>query len=317
MNLILQPNVYLASVQHFVDDAQGPPDVKQFLVDNRLEFDLELGNDFKPADKIPELAGRLCYMSFNKPRPGGNEAYLKHIKEERHGSVLEHTVFSFVFTGVSRALSHELVRHRSGFSYSQLSQRYVDSSDVDFVVPLELQTEVTLANAALTGFIESQLDRRLRSYGDNARELLQMNQDTDKRVKIGLHWIISVSDAVNEYREFTNYLHDRIMKMEYADIGQTALTQEERTNLRKRARQTARSVLPNCTETKLYVTANARAWRHFIEQRCAKTAESEIRILAGMVHQVLNYRAPGLFGDYEKVELPDGTFELTTSYKKV
>lgn len=85
-------------------------------------------DEFEPydCDNIPEVAGRLCYMSFDKPRPGGNEAYIEHIKETGHGSVLEHTVFNFIACGVSRSLTHELVRHRAGFGYSQLSQRFVD-----------------------------------------------------------------------------------------------------------------------------------------------------------------------------------------------
>ena len=55
-------------------------------------------------------------MSFAKPRPGGNKAYLDHILEVGHGSVLEHAVWNFVFTGVSRSLTHELVRHRAGWA---------------------------------------------------------------------------------------------------------------------------------------------------------------------------------------------------------
>src|SRR5438045_1886755 len=76
-----------------------------------------------------------CYMSFAKPRPGGNKAYLGHIKEVAHGSVLEHAVWNILITGVSRSLTHELVRHRAGWAYSQLSQRYVDESVAEYVEP--------------------------------------------------------------------------------------------------------------------------------------------------------------------------------------
>src|SRR4029077_16419028 len=61
-------------------------------------------------------------------------AYLQHIIDVGHGSVLEHAVWSFVITGVSRSFTHELIRHRH-FSYSQLSQRYVDESESDFIEP--------------------------------------------------------------------------------------------------------------------------------------------------------------------------------------
>lgn len=87
------------------------------------------------AETLCEIAGRVCYDSFASPRPGGNAAYVANLLAARHGSVLEHAVFSFILDGVSRSLTHELVRHRAGVSVSQLSQRFVDPSDVAFVVP--------------------------------------------------------------------------------------------------------------------------------------------------------------------------------------
>ena len=83
------------------------------------------------------------------------------------------------------------------------------------------------------------------------------------------------------------------------------------------ARQAARSVLPNATETKIFVTANARALRHFIEMRASRHAETEIRQLAVQVLRVMQQEAPNLFGDYTLTALPDGTFEATTPHRKV
>lgn len=103
---------------------------------NKIDFDIE------DNDLAPEIAGRICYMSFSKPRPGGNAGYLEHIKEVGHGSVLEHAVYSFIISGVSRILTHELVRHRAGMAYSQLSQRYVDESERAMVIPHDIPTEL-------------------------------------------------------------------------------------------------------------------------------------------------------------------------------
>lgn len=86
--------------------------------------DLELG---------PEFAGRFCYHSWNKGR--STDAYHANIMEERHGSILEHSTISFAITGVSRGLTHELIRHRVGVAISQESQRYVDAKDIKFVMP--------------------------------------------------------------------------------------------------------------------------------------------------------------------------------------
>lgn len=75
---------------------------------------------------LMELAGRGCYESYKRTseKTDSHEGYLGNILKQNHGSVLEHSVFSFYIEGISRAESHEMVRHRH-FSFSQQSQRYV------------------------------------------------------------------------------------------------------------------------------------------------------------------------------------------------
>lgn len=79
-----------------------------------------------PADHLAEFAGRACYQSFNRPNPGTaeNADYLANILNQMHFSVLEHASATFYIEGVTRSLTHELVRHRH-LSFSQLSQRFV------------------------------------------------------------------------------------------------------------------------------------------------------------------------------------------------
>src|SRR5678809_42615 len=93
------------------------------------------------GETLAEIGGRLCYMSFGKGRKG-NAEYLCNIIEQQHFSVLEHANYSFIFTGVSRSLTHELVRHRH-FSFSQLSQRYVDHCAAPSVRPEGLPYELS------------------------------------------------------------------------------------------------------------------------------------------------------------------------------
>lgn len=83
--------------------------------------------DADDMDTLGEFAGRACYQSFHKPNPAtaANSSYLAHIEDEGHFSVLEHASATFYCTGISRSLTHELIRHRH-LSYSQLSQRFVD-----------------------------------------------------------------------------------------------------------------------------------------------------------------------------------------------
>src|SRR5258708_39563952 len=127
LRIIHEPTVYLAGRQ-VVDEVH----VDQFLADHGVswETDTEVA-----GEHLTEIAGRVCYMSFAKPRPGGNKVYLEHILQVGHGSVLEHAVWNFIFAGISRTLTHELVRHRVGWAYSQLSQRYVDESVAEYVEP--------------------------------------------------------------------------------------------------------------------------------------------------------------------------------------
>jgi len=258
LKIIRNPKIYLVGRQSL--DNAG---IDRFLADHGVSHwttDTDVA-----GEKLCEVAGRVCYMSFAKPRPGGNSAYLHHILVVGHGSVLEHAVFNLLITGVSRSFTHELVRHRAGFGYSQLSQRYVDESTADFIEP------DCIAD-----------DPQLHAI-----------------------WLEAIQRSHEAYCQLVEGLMGK-----FADV-------EDKTLRRKMARQAARSVLPNATETKIFVTANARALRHFIEMRCSEFAEVEIRKVAGEMVRVLQKEAPNLFGDYELVDLPDGTQAARTPYRKV
>jgi len=92
---------------------------------------------------------------------------------------------------------------------------------------------------------------------------------------------------------------------------------DSNTDRRKAIRQAARSVLPNATETKIFVTANVRALRHFIEMRGAIFADWEIRFLAIEILKLLQVEAPLLFGDFLIEDLEDGTQITYPKYSKV
>src|SRR5437773_12050632 len=118
IRILREPTVYLLGRQQ-----TNAAEVDRFLADHGVAWqtDTEVAGEY-----LVEVAGRVCYMSFAKPRPGGNKAYIDHILEVGHGSVAEHALWKFLFTGNSRWPTHELIRHRAGWGYSQLSQRYVD-----------------------------------------------------------------------------------------------------------------------------------------------------------------------------------------------
>jgi thymidylate synthase (FAD) len=86
------------------------------------------------CEDLVEKAGRLCYGSGDKA--GTNEKWLQTRIKQGHESLIEHASATF-YIKASRALTHELVRHRIA-SYSQRSQRYVKESKPDFITPPEM-----------------------------------------------------------------------------------------------------------------------------------------------------------------------------------
>jgi thymidylate synthase (FAD) len=256
--IIAEPRVYLVGRQSIDDEA-----LNRFLADHEVSH--WTTDTDEAGEKLVEIAGRLCYMSFAKPRPGGNSAYIKHILEVGHGSVLEHAVFDFIISGVSRSFTHELVRHRAGFGYSQLSQRFVDESQCAFVEPEVIASDPELHRIWLDSIVQSQ--RAYRALADK-------------------------------------------LTVKFAGL-------EDKTLRRKKAREAARSVLPNATETRIFVTGNARALRHFVEMRGDPAADVEIRKVAIAMLKILQAESPNLFGDYSLVDLPEGGQSATTAHRKV
>ena len=95
------------------------------------------------ADVICAAAGNSCYSerpSYEIVEDINSEKVLSRIVGMGHHSVIEHAVFTFSVEGVSRALTHQLVRHRVA-SYSQQSQRYVSMKEPSFVTPHTVQDD--------------------------------------------------------------------------------------------------------------------------------------------------------------------------------
>jgi thymidylate synthase (FAD) len=98
------------------------------------------------AENLVEVAGRICYMSFGeRQRTRPNSAYVANLISQGHESVLEHVSWTFLLEGVSRAFTHQFVRHRVGFAFSQLSQQYHEESDATFVEPTAIRSHQDLS----------------------------------------------------------------------------------------------------------------------------------------------------------------------------
>ncbi len=247
---LYEPTVTLLSRPAFLEPAHLPV--------NRM-------GESTDGERLAEFAGRLCYMSQRNPASRSTREYLENIKRQGHGSVLEHANYSLLLEGVSRSLTHELVRHRAGWAYSQLSQRYVDESDALFVVPPAIIGDQSLEEA----------------------------------------WKAQMQVALATYVSLVNQLMDR-----YAWVA-------DKVHRRKMAREAARGVLPNSTETKIVVTGNARAWRTMLELRSGEGAELEIRRLAVAVLRLMQCEAPAFFADFEVYAAADRRDAARVGYHKV
>ncbi len=262
--VLARPQVDLAGLSGFLNGFDSALRFPQYLDDP---------TQLPDSAQLCKIAGQVCYMSFGPGRTLNAQAkrYFDNLKSSGHGSVLEHANFSFLFYGISRSVTHELVRHRSGFSFSQLSQRYVSGRMLRFVERPEYRNEQ------------------------------QLHQQFMHRIE----------RAAEEYNALTHHL------LEMQQAGVDILSAEARTDLRKKVQQCARSVLPNETEAPIVVTANVRAWRHFIEMRASSHAEIEIRELAVRVFLCLRTSDPILFGDYALEQLSDSTYSVKTPFQKV
>jgi thymidylate synthase (FAD) len=173
-----------------------------------------------------EHAGRICYQSEARGEPG---RFLRARIREGHESIIEHASITFEISGISRACSHQLVRHRIA-SYSQESQRYVDMVAPEFVVPPSVRDDPEA---------QAVWDEFMTRVGDVYRALRSLG-------------------------------------------------------VRK---EDARFVLPNATATRIIVTMNFRALRHFVSVRCDKAAQWEIRALALEMLRQAHALAPAVFED--------------------
>ncbi len=231
--------------------------IKEFL--NSRQTVWVRDSESNESQDLVEFSGRVCYMSVGERQsPRNNSEYIENLIQQGHESVLEHAFWTFVLSGVSRAFSHQLVRHRVGFSYSQLSQQYVDQEQFEFVEPFDPSSYPAAA--------------------EEWRKAVDSIRQSYRRIKELLQEEVPNSSTFSSKKEFTRFV-----------------------------RSSARSLLPNATETVIVFTANARAIRHFLELRGGIEGDLEMRKVSYELLNVLSKEAPALFRDFYIEYLNDGS----------
>lgn len=218
-------------------------------------------------EKTVASAAKLCYSAV------GVEGITEGLTEEKtssfinmlasygHYSPMEHVSFTFAIEGVSRSLTHQLVRHRIA-SYSQQSQRYVKLNAFEYITPPAIENN----EEAKQIFIEA---------------MRRDQEDYDKLVEI------LKKSALDEYVK--HYEEEN-----HVELGEKTLKSLS-SKAEKRAIEDARYVFPNACETKIIATMNARELMNFFSHRCCSRAQWEIRELADEMLKLAKNVAPNLF----------------------
>lgn len=244
---------------------------------------VELINHTPEPEKSITKAAKLCYSRGGVKEiqenltPENTSKFVEMIINMGHLSVVEHVVCCFALQGVSRALTHQLVRHRIA-SYSQQSMRYVKLDQFDYIVPPEIKK----ADAEQL-FVES-MERAQEDYDGLVRAL----------VAEGLLGYIQETDP----KEYERYLKEKD-KVEFdinSYVENMQIDKKAYSEIEKKAIEDARYVLPHACETKIVFTMNVRTLYNFFEVRCCERAQWEIRQLAMEMLKQCKEMAPVLFG---------------------
>ena len=100
--------------------------------------------DGHDVEALIEHAGRICYRSQVPGTPDATAQFIQRRVQEGHESIIEHGSASFEISGISRACSHQIVRHRL-CSFSMASQRYIEITDPEYVTPASLAGDTKAA----------------------------------------------------------------------------------------------------------------------------------------------------------------------------
>lgn len=216
------------------------------------------------------MAAKLCYSAsgIENIRDGLTEekttAFVEMLANLGHASPTEHVTFTFGVEGISRACSHQLVRHRIA-SYSQQSQRYVDGNSFEFVTPPEIAEDARCAE-----LYQKVIDTQREAYSEirDALAVKYIKAETGKDYEGADSEIIEAFKAENK-----------------AKCSQFI----------KKANEDARYLLPNACTTKIVCSFNVRSLENFFAHRCCNRAQWEMREVAEQMLLLCKEVAPTLF----------------------
>ncbi len=239
------------------------------------------------GERITELAGRRCYLSFqvglnpNVKRIREDIAeYCENILRVGHGSVLEHTTFTFAIENVSRVCTGELNRHRAGAAISEGSMRFIKFNDIPIVeTPLLTLTEEDRQDFEYKKYIDAGFDGDITSLQSTAVKKARTRQ---------------VIESIVTQIEFAY--------AELCAIWWDELKPSSVFAIKKHITSMIRRIVPMGVATGGVWTYNIRALRHLCTMRCSEAAEEEIAVLGGKILEIMMREEPILLGDFHPNE---------------
>lgn len=223
---------------------------------------------FEKALLLIEECGRVSHKSEDRIEEGSAEPFVRKIAIKfGHETILEHMQFTVCFK-ISRAASHQLVRHRIA-QFTQESQRYCDYSKgkdpiLQVVMPNEIRKEMG------------------KYWVDQNNIIVERDNENPKKLHLSVPdslKIITLSEkSENLFTFFNSIANDYSSYLELVKKGIKA--------------EDARYLLPNASKTEIYTTFNLRQWRHFFKMRMDSHAQWEIKEIANDVFNLFQERCP-------------------------
>jgi len=256
------------------------------------EFEIPTSETVTDPALLIALAAKRCYMSFQtslnpnvtKVRKDMAE-YIDNILKSGHGSVFEHSVFTFAIEGVSRVFTGEMNRHRAGVGISEGSMRYVRFNDIPWWLPTSLRT--TSAEEAAHKYCATWTAEDPRPTPEDRI-----------RVLAALY-----NKKVDTQRVFQD--HMKMTEQNYAklqDIWKEELAPDSKFHGKKQITSMMRRIMPMGIATGGVWTMNARAVRHIMALRSSEAAEEEIAYVFSVVSKMMVESEPYLCGDFAQDE---------------
>ena len=222
-------------------------------------------------ERLIAIAAKLCYAGCDinelaeKQTPEVIDKFLDTLVNIGHESPMEHVSFTFAVEGVSRALTHQLVRHRIA-SYSQVSQRYVKLNQFSYIIPPVIENNETTKNIYIKKMEDDQkvydelIDILCDEYAQQYIDSTQYGKNNLQPTSIKPYEVLKIIASGNEVesKKVKNVVR----------------------SIEKKSIEDARYVFPNACETKIIVTMNFRTLINFIQHRACQRAQWEIRELA-------------------------------------